>query len=631
MLTGRGLFIHALAVLVAVLALFAPAVSGAQPPERVELAVLANRGDQWVHERFDATAQYLGEQIEGYEFEVVPMTLDNSAVMVESGRMEFVLTQPANYAMLETRYGLTRIVTMRNRTPAGAQARFGGVIFVRADREEIQTLDDLPGRSLMSIGPRGLGGYLMAKKVLLDHGIDPEQDMQLEFCGFPQDQVVRAVRDGEVDVGMVRTHILERMAEAGEIELRDYRVLAARTEGDFPYRLSTPLYPEWAFAVARSTDPRLAQQVAIALLNLPEGHPASVAARNLGWTVPLDYAAVHQLLRELREPPYEDIGRITVGDVLSQYWWVILGVASTTLLLLLGISYVVRLNRNLEQSNVKLAHEMVERERAELQLLASEKMASLGQLAAGVAHELSTPLGYVQSNEVELAHELEGLLELLAAYERLELPPQATADTTAELSRLRSEVVLDDLREDVLSILRDNAEGLERMKAIVADIKVFSHVSDVKWQQVELEALVQRAIGLVQRELPPQVAIVPRLRSDVPAVECLPSKLERVLLNLMFNARDAIATQGTILVGLRRADADHVEIEVADDGPGIDSDTLRRIFDPFFTTKEVGRGTGLGLAISLRIVEAHGGRIEANSLPGRGASFRVMLPIEQVC
>ena len=538
MLTGRDLLIHTLAVLVAVLALFAPAVSGAQPPKQVEIAVLAIRGVEDAHARFGATAQYLGEQIAGYRFEIVPMTLDNSDALVGSGQVEFVLTQPANYAVLETRHGLTRIVTMRNRTPAGAQARFGGVIFVRADREDLQTLDDLPGRSLMSIGPRGLGGYLMGKRVLLDHGIDPEQDMQLDFCGFPQDKVVRAVRDGKTDVGMVRTNILERMAEAGEIELDDYRVLAARTEGDFPYRLSTPLYPEWAFAVARSTDPRLAQQVAIALLNLPEEHPASVTARNMGWTVPLDYAAVHELLRELREPPYEELGRITLRDVLAQYWWVILGVVSTTLLLLLGISYVVRLNRNLEHSNAKLAHEIMERERAELQLLASEKMASLGQLAAGVAHELSTPLGYVQSNEVELAHELEGLLDLLAAYERLELCPETMAETTAEatteLSRLRCELAFDELREDVFAILRDNAEGLERMKAIVADIKVFSHVSDVKWQQADLGALVRYAVGVVERDLPPGVAIVPVLPPDLPAVECLPSKLERVLLNLVF-------------------------------------------------------------------------------------------------
>ncbi|MCA9711266.1 MAG: hypothetical protein KDK70_35840, partial [Myxococcales bacterium] len=359
------------------------------------------------------------------------------------------------------------------------------------------------------------------------------------------------------------------------------------------------------------------------LLSLTPEHPASRAAMNAGWTVPLDYGPVHELLLELHEPPYEQPSHVTARAVWRHYWGEITAATLAAALLLLGTLYVLRLNRRLEQSNAQLAREIVERERAEHQLLVSEKMSSLGRLAAGVAHELNTPLGFVSSNEAELAHGLEGLWRVLAAYEAL----APTGDAAAEIARVRAEVGLDELRQDIPSILQENGEGLGRMKAILADIRMVSHVSEIEWEDIDVAALVERCIAAASPELGPKVAIERALEPDLPRLVGLAAQLEQLVLNLVLNARDAVEPEGTIRLAARAPDPTHVEIAVEDDGPGIDEVTLRRIFDPFFTTKEVGRGTGLGLAIAQRIAEAHEGRIEVDSKPGRGTRFRVVLPI----
>jgi ABC-type phosphate/phosphonate transport system substrate-binding protein len=190
-------------------------------------------------------------------------------------------------------------------------------------------------------------------------GIDPKKDFaELIYAGFPQDDLVLAVRDGKVDAATVRTDVIERMAAAGKVNIDDFKVIRPLTSPGFPYKHSTRLYPEWPFATTRDTPSDLAQQVAIALLSLPADSPVARAAASEGWTVPLDYQPVHELMKELHVGPYSRLGTVTWQDILREYrgWIIALGI--TLFSLILAILAALRLNRHLLQSKKQFEKEV---------------------------------------------------------------------------------------------------------------------------------------------------------------------------------------------------------------------------------------------------------------------------------
>jgi PAS domain S-box-containing protein len=261
---------------------------------------------------------------------------------------------------------------------------------------------------------------------------------------------------------------------------------------------------------------------------------------------------------------------------------------------------------------------------AQTQLLQSEKMASIGQLAAGVAHEINNPIGYVYSNLGTLERYVSDLLQVLAAYEQAEhaLP----ADVLARLKALKRSADIECLKEDVPALMGESREGITRVKKIVQDLKDFSRVgSNEAWQRADLHSGLDSTINIVWNELKYKCELR-KDYGDLPEIECLPSQLNQVFLNLLVNAGQAIEDSGTIVVRTRLHEGE-VWIEVSDTGKGIAPESLTRIFDPFFTTKPVGRGTGLGLSLSYGIVKKHNGTIEVESELGRGTTFRIRLPV----
>ncbi len=271
-----------------------------------------------------------------------------------------------------------------------------------------------------------------------------------------------------------------------------------------------------------------------------------------------------------------------------------------------------RANRNLEEAHT--------------QLLQSEKMASIGQLAAGVAHEINNPIGYVYSNLGSLERYLADLLAVLDAYENAEaaLPE---SDALAEVGRLKSKLDLSFLRKDLPALMGESKEGITRVRKIVHDLKDFSHVDDSdEWQCADLHRGLDSTLNIVWSELKYK-AEVRKEYGRIPEVECLPSQINQVFMNLLVNAAHAIEGRGVITIRTGR-EGDQVFVEIADTGKGIPAENIHRIFDPFFTTKPVGKGTGLGLALSYGIVQKHKGSIEVASEVGRGTVFRVRLPLE---
>ncbi len=267
-------------------------------------------------------------------------------------------------------------------------------------------------------------------------------------------------------------------------------------------------------------------------------------------------------------------------------------------------------------------------EEAHHQLLQSEKMAAVGQLAAGVAHEINNPVAFITSNLGTLRDYSTSLLAIVAAYEAQE--HVFTAATLSQLRRVKDDNDYAFLSQEVLQLVDESRDGALRVKQIVQDLKDFSHVGEQGWQWADLHKGLDSTLNIANNEIK-YVAEVKRCYGTIPHIKCLASQLNQVFMNLLINAAHALqGTTGCITVTTGCEDDDHVFIDISDDGCGIPPENLKRIFDPFFTTKPVGKGTGLGLSLSYGIVHQHGGSISVTSETGVGTTFRVALPVRQV-
>ena len=283
--------------------------------------------------------------------------------------------------------------------------------------------------------------------------------------------------------------------------------------------------------------------------------------------------------------------------------------------------------QELQQRHTELEQAHMRLTATQEKLLQSEKMASIGQLAAGVAHEINNPIGYVHSNLGSLQEYLRSLFSLIDAYERaLRLPdPKAMI---AEIDGLRQRLDIDFISQDLPQLMAESREGIERVTRIVRDLKDFSRSDrDDAWKLADLHAGLDSTLNIIWNELKYKAALE-KSYGTLPRVQCLPSELNQVFMNLLLNAGHAIGERGVITIATGSTD-DEVWVEVGDTGQGIPQELLQRIFDPFFTTKPAGKGTGLGLSISYSIVAKHHGRIDVDSRPGEGSRFRVVLPVRQ--
>lgn len=284
--------------------------------------------------------------------------------------------------------------------------------------------------------------------------------------------------------------------------------------------------------------------------------------------------------------------------------------------------------RELEKQKCSLEETVKKLQQMQSQLLQADKMASIGQLAAGVAHEINNPIGFVSSNLNSLGQYVEDLKCVLTAYDGM-LSDCREHDQFAarveEIDRVRQEKDIDYVLSDVGSLLAESVEGTDRVRQIVADLRDFSHVDNPDANEENINDLLDKTINVAWNELKYKTEIV-REYGDIPAVLCYGGKLGQVFLNLLVNAAQAIEKRGVITVRTGQ-EGESIWIEVADTGSGIPRENLNRVFDPFFTTKEVGKGTGLGLNLAYNIVHAHGGKISVNSTVGEGTTFRIELPI----
>jgi two-component system sensor histidine kinase TtrS len=581
-----------------------PGVSMTDPRKTCTIGVLAHRGPETAIRMWTPTVDYLSRQITDCDFRLVPLDLDEMHAAEDQGELDFILTNPGHYVELESRYGISRIATLMNERHGGASTMFGAVIFTGAHRKDIQTLADLKGKSFAAVDEAAFGGFQMAWRELKEAGVDPFKDLRdLRFMGFPQDQIVYAVRDGRVDAGTVRTDILERMANKGAINLADFNVLNPRESEGFSLLHSTRLYPEWAFAKSVAAPGDLARDVSIALLKMPRGDPATRAGRYIGWTVPLDYNRVHELFRELGIGPYQVSGDIRFVDVLRRYWyWLALLFGAILFSVILNIFIkreVVRRTTQLTETNRELQEQILERRRAE-----QEVRELLGENRMLVGNSL-----VVQENERRhLARELHDELgQCITAI-------QADAEIISEFATgCDSRLV----------------KSAEAIKAVSTRIYEFVHST-----MLQLRPNILDDLGLAEtfreevdawRYRHPDTHCTLSINTDVDGLdEQTEITVYRIVQECLTNiAKHAHASNVTIdfdrvdatLPGDADASAIQVpalRVTIRDDGVGMDPEA---------------RGRGLGLIGIRERAGALGGMLSMQATPGQGVTIVVTLPL----
>jgi len=271
----------------------------------------------------------------------------------------------------------------------------------------------------------------------------------------------------------------------------------------------------------------------------------------------------------------------------------------------------------LEAANYKL-------QETQAMMVHSEKMRALGELVAGIAHEINNPVNFIHGNIMILQNYTDDLLGLIDLYEENNI--NFPDDIKKKIEDLKKEIDLDFLRDDIKDLIRSCIEGTQRTKNIVLDLKNFSRMEEMVLTQFDIPKEIDTTLNILNNKYKNRITVVKNYNPDVPKIEAYGGQLNQVFMNILDNAQDAMAETGTLTINIAQVGS-KVKIEFIDTGKGIPEENLKKVFDPFFTTKPVGKGTGLGMSISYRVINDHHGTIDVESEVGKGTKFTIILPI----
>ncbi|HCT9096034.1 TPA: sensor histidine kinase [Serratia liquefaciens] len=530
--------------------------------EQWTIAVLALRGDAHALVQWQPLVDHLNRQFPADHFQLSPVSLSGMKEAVRSERVDFLLTNPAQYVQLDNRYPLRWLVSLRSAQPPlqGSSNVVGSVILVRSD-SPITTPRQLTGKNVGAVATDAFGGYLLGYKELLSAGLNPEKDLQLHFSGYPADALLYQLRDRALDAVIVPVCLLEKMQAEGLLQAGDYRALLAK-QSDQRCLTSTELYPNWSFAALNHVPDRLADELTRQLLQMnTPGLPV--------WGAPASSRQVNQLLQDLNIHPTQRSLWQELYLWAQQHWLLLSGIFGVMVLLganHLWVGYLVRRRgRQLEQMHQTLRAR-------ETALARAQRLSALGEMASGFAHELNQPLAAIR-------HYAEGC-------------------------RIRLE--RSDNQHELLPILEQIGQQAQRGAESIVNLRRWAsktpHDENAQW--LLLRPLVEHVIQLMQiKQQHPQC----RLTINIPSQSQLYSQatlLEQVLTNLLSNSLQAGAQQITLR---HEADAHQHRLIVEDDGGGLSDEQLALPFVPFRSTKQ--EGLGLGLVICQRLLKGQGAEL----------------------
>ncbi len=576
----------------------------ADQSRRAKIGVLAKRGIDQCLAEWQPTADYLSQNIPGMAFEILPLDYQDIYKAVEKKQVDFILANPFFYVGIERWYGANRIATLKNSYKGIICKTYGGVIFWRKNRKDIRHLEDISGKRFMAANEYSLAGWIIIWRELKERGLDPYQDLSTLNFGGNHDNVVYSVLNGQIDAGGVRTGILERMQAEGKIRMEDFTVLENLTgqPSRLPFVCTTREYPEWPMAKLADTPDELAEEVAAMLVQLSPDAPAAIKAKIAGWTIPLNYQSVHQCLRYLKLGPYKDLGKITLKDVILNYWhWIIFtALAFTSLIVFTGV--ILRLNSHLEKSRRKLQEEIQDHHKTfealkEAKELADQASCAKSEFLANMSHEIRTPMsGVIAAAELAMNEPV---------------PPQAA---------------------HYLKIIFSSANSL---LLLINDILDFAKIEvnrlNLEQQPFMLDEIVDRIVNLFYNSaVIKQIEILVDIDPQIPrALVGDPLRFQQILTNLVGNAVKFTENGGFVIIGARAPEISKDEVMlkmwVKDTGVGISSEFMANLFEPFTQADASDtrryEGSGLGLSICRRLVEMMGGQIRVESELGRGSQF----------
>ena len=577
-------------------------------------------------EQWWPTIDYLNQTIEDHNFELIPIVdLKELNEAAANGEFDFVLTNPSSYVEIEVKYGASRILTMLNKgQDRDGYDKFGSVLFSLSSNEEIKSERDFKGKRIIAVSERAFGGWRVAQKEMLDVGVDPYKTFStIAYADGIQEDVVYAVLNEQADVGVVRTDMLERMADDGKIDLNDFRILMPKTSKGFHYHHSTFLYPEWTFSRLPSTPLSVAKEVAITLLEMPSDNVAAIQGKYLGWTVPKDYGSVHDLLKMLKIEPYERYGEISLKQAIITYKNWLLAALGLFALLMFFTMYIIKTNRTLEKTRLQLvnAHDQLEEKVKERTSELEDEIERRNRVEEKLIYS---------RNEAERANQAKSEIISAMSHE-LRTPLSAIVGYTQLVQHGPGSGKLDKQQSEYLEEVADAGEHLTNLITEILDLeKIESGKMDVDTQELDLMSLIKQCQTMLSK---PAMKKAIQFNIDLPStlkfrLKGDPLRMKQVLLNIISNAIKYNRDNGSVSISVVQ-EKDETCISIIDTGVGIDSEDMNRLFQPFGRIVQRDyfvEGTGIGLFVSKKLVELMNGRIDVKSQVGVGSTFSLCFP-----